>query len=87
MAAPIKKFQVGAVSCALWQNELNTKTGPVTVIKASIERRYKDSDGMWKSTNSYSRAEIPLAIYALMRAYAAIVDRDGAEEGDDGSSE
>jgi hypothetical protein len=83
MAAPIKKFKAGSVSCALWQNELTTKDGPVLVIKATLDRRYRDANGTWKSSNSLSRAEIPLAILALVRAYAAIVDRDGAVEGDD----
>jgi len=37
-------------------------------LKATIERRYKDKDGEWKSSNSYGRNEIPLVIQVLQNA-------------------
>ena len=51
------------------------------MLKASVERRYKDKDGTWKSATSFSRNEIPLAVYCLSKAFETIV----AEEKDDGN--
>ena len=71
---PVKKFRAGQVSCALWENEVNVNGRIVTMLKATVERRYKDKDGNWKSTGSFARNEIPLAIYCLEKAFEAIVE-------------
>jgi len=55
------------------------------VLKASVERRYKDKDGAWKSSQSFSRNEIPLAVYVLERAFEAIVNEETAQNGDGGN--
>ena len=52
------------------------------MLKASVERRFKDATGTWKSSNSFSRNEIPLAIYCLQRAFDKIITEEqsaGAE--------
>lgn len=41
-----------------------------------MERRYKDKDGNWKSSGSFGRNEIPLAIYVLGKAFGAIVGEE-----------
>jgi hypothetical protein len=71
---PIAKFRAGQVSCALFENSINVNGSAKTILKASIQRRYKDSDGTWKSSTSFSRNEIPLAIYCLEKAFEAIVN-------------
>jgi len=81
---PVEKFTAGQVSAALWENEITTSNGnKATVLKASIQRRYKDKDGQWKSSTSFSRNEIPLAIYCLQKAFEKIVEKqiDGADDG------
>ena len=83
---PVAKFKAGQVSAALWENEVTTKTGrKVTVLKATVERRYKDRDGQWKSSGSLSRNEIPLAIYCLQKSFERIVE--GEKEDEDGTVE
>ena len=78
--APVKKFSAGGASCAIWENEIATANGrKVRALKATIERRYKDKDGTWKSSGSFSRNEIPLAVYCLIRAFAAMVDVGSSE--------
>jgi hypothetical protein len=52
-----------------------------TLIRATVERRYKDKDGTWKSSGSFSRNEIPLVILCLVQAFAAMVGEKG--EADD----
>jgi hypothetical protein len=81
---PVAKFKAGQVSAALWENEITTKNGhKATVLKATVERRYRDRDGNWKSSGSFSRNEIPLAIYCLQEAFEKIISVQ-VSDSDDG---
>lgn len=72
---PVAKFKAGQVSAALWENEITAKNGgKATVLKATVQRRYKDKDGNWQSSGSFSRNEIPLAIYCLQKAFEKIIE-------------
>jgi len=78
---PVAKFKAGQVSAAIWENEVTTKTGKqVTMLKATVERRYKDRDGEWKSSNSFSRNEIPFAIYCLQKSLEHIIEGQKNED-------
>ena len=57
---PVAKYHAGQVSAAIWENEISVNGRQVTVLKATVQRRYKDKDGDWKSSGSFSRNEIPL---------------------------
>ncbi|MFC1805870.1 hypothetical protein ACFL09_02695 [Planctomycetota bacterium] len=50
--------------------------GSRTILTATVSRRYKDKDGEWKSSQSFAKHEIPLAIYCLERAFEAIIEQD-----------
>jgi hypothetical protein len=78
--APVKKFSAGSVSCALWNNDAVVNGNKVQILKATVERRYKDRDGTWKSSGSFSRNEIPMAVFCLLKAFTAMVGEDEAEE-------
>jgi len=80
MVKPVAKFRAGQVSCALWENQATIDGRIVTVLKATIERRYRDAGGAWKSSNSFGRNEIPLAVYCLQRAFDHIVEKQAEEE-------
>ncbi len=71
---PIAKFQAGQVSAALWENQVEIKGRAVTLLKATVQRRYKDRDGNWQSSGSFGRNEIPLAIYCLQKAFEKIIE-------------
>ena len=66
---PIVKFRAGAVTCAIWENEIRVNGQMEKTLKASVSRRYRDRDGTWKTSQSFSRSEIPLAIYGLQQAF------------------
>ena len=70
---PIARFRAGQVVSALWENEANVKGKAVTILKATVQRRYKDQEGNWQSSNSLNRNEILLAIYCLQKAFERIV--------------
>lgn len=44
----------------------------------------KNQDGQWKSSNSFSRNEIPLAAYCLQKSFEHII---GAQQNEEGSVE
>ena len=80
MNQPLKKFRAGQVSCALWENEVTTKDGrAVTMLKATVERRYKDKNGEWQSSQSFSRNEIPLVKWCLDKAFDAMIEERSSD--------
>ena len=71
---PVAKFKAGQLSCAVWENQMNINGKTVTVLKATIQRRYKDKNsGEWKSSGSFGRNESPLAIFCLQKALEEII--------------
>ena len=72
---PIAKFQAGQVSAALWENQVQINGRTVTLLKATVQRRYKDRDGKWQSSGSFGRNEIPMAIYCLQKAFEKIIEK------------
>ena len=67
---PVRKFQAGGVSAALWENKTSLKDGRhIETISVTIDRRYKDSDGEWKSSGSFRESDIPKALVVLAKAY------------------
>ena len=71
---PVAKFRAGQVSSAVWKNQIQVSGKTVTVLKATVQRRYKDKDGNWQSSGSFSRNEIPLAIHCLQKAFEKIIE-------------
>lgn len=71
---PIKSFRAGAVNVSVWKNagkEIDGKEMSYNTI--SLERRYKDKDGTWKSTNSMRINDLPRAAAAINKAYDFLV--------------
>ena len=84
---PIAKFRAGAVSAALWENDIEVKGRTITILKATVQRRYKDKDDNWQSSNSFSRNEIPLAIYCLQKCFEKIIEKQGEAANGNGNVE
>ena len=80
MAGPVRKFRAGTISCAIWENEARVNDTTVALLRATVERRYKDRDGNWKSSNSFGRNEIPLVQYVLGKAFEVMVENNAREE-------
>ena len=76
---PISKFKAGMVSAAIWENQIEVKGKTVPILKATVQRRYKDSNGTWKSSGSFSRNEIPLAIYCLQQAFETMIGEGSSD--------
>ena len=73
---PVVRIRAGAVSCAVWENDVKPFDGSRTILTATVSRRYKAKDGEWKSSQSFAKNEIPLAIYCLEKGFEAIIEQD-----------
>ena len=52
---PVRKFRAGGVSAAVWKNTAALKNGSeMETLAVTLDRRYKDNDGIWKSSGSLS---------------------------------
>ncbi|MBU1120962.1 MAG: hypothetical protein ABIE23_04090 [archaeon] len=69
MSAPIKKFSTGSVIVSVWENSSNKTGDERNFYTVSIDRRYKDNNDEWKSTNSFNVNDVPKAILALQEAF------------------
>ena len=77
---PVAKFKAGAISAAVWSRQAVFNGRQATMLSTSVERRYKDASGEWKSSTSFSRNEIPLAIFVLQKAFEAMLEKNGEQE-------
>ncbi|MBR9699289.1 hypothetical protein GOV09_02445 [Candidatus Woesearchaeota archaeon] len=83
MDKPEKKFSTGAISAAIWKNSGTSKTGQAVEFRTiSLQRRYKDKNDEWQSTNSLRLNDLPKAALVLNKAYEYLIlrDTDSAEE-------
>ncbi len=71
MNEPKAKYRAGQVSCAIWANDAVVNGRSVQILRATVERRYTDKSGTWKSSGSLAKA------YAMMM--------EGGTEGQDGT--
>jgi len=83
MAGPVTKFRAGQVSCAIWANDAVVNGNKVGLLKATFERRYKDASGDWKSSGSFGRNEIPLAMYCLQKAFEYMIEERSTRDGEE----
>lgn len=77
---PEKKFSTGAITATVWKNKTKTKEGDETEFrKVTFDRRYKDKDGEWQSTNNLRLNDLPKAVIVLQKAYEYILFRASNE--------
>ena len=71
--APVKKFTTGAISATIWLNSTTKDGKDIEYNTVSFERRYKDKEGNWKSSNSLRQTDLPKALVVLQKAYEHLV--------------
>lgn len=77
MAQPERRFKCGACEAAIFENEIRRNGKTIKLKKAAIQKRYKDSEGEWKSTYSLDKNDIPKMILALSKAYEYLTMGEG----------
>jgi hypothetical protein len=84
MVQPEKRFKCGACEVSIFENTITSKDGKkMRTKKASFQKRYKNADGEWKSTNSLDVNDIPKARLVLNEAYKYLtLSKDIEDNGD-----
>jgi hypothetical protein len=73
---PIPTDRTSAVAAAVWENEVTAADGRAfTVHNVTLEARYRDGSGEWKSGKGFRGAQLYALIYCLQRASDFILAR------------
>lgn len=82
---PEKKFVAGAIAATIWANAGKGRNGEEVHFRTvAIDRRYRDKNNEWKSTNSFRVNDLPRVSVVLNKAYEYLVlKEEGKEEGKD----
>ncbi|MBW3019795.1 hypothetical protein KY334_00730 [Candidatus Woesearchaeota archaeon] len=75
-----KKFSTGAISAVVWNNEAKDSEGKSTEFKTiSIDRRYQDKDGNWKSTSNLRVNDLPKVVLVANKAFEYLSLKEDSE--------
>jgi len=67
---PVKKFQAGGISAALWKNTRQLQDGSeIETLSVTLDRRYRDKDDNWQSSASLGMNDVPKAMLVLGKAF------------------
>ena len=67
---PVDKVRVGLITASIWEN----KTEKGTFYNVTFERRYRDTEGNWKSTHSYGLDDLLVLAKIADLAHTKIVE-------------
>ena len=74
---PEKKFSTGVITATVWQNQGKGRNGETASYRTvSLQRRYKDKNGVWQSANSLRVNDLPRASLVLQKAFEYLVIRE-----------
>lgn len=78
MSAPEKVFRIGLISASVFVNEVDGDNGKRELRNVSLQRRYRDGDGEWKSSATFTLADLPAARRAMeiAQTYVESVEAD-----------
>ena len=72
-----KRIQKGACSVSIFAQQMEKDGREFMQRRAVFQKRYKDAQGDWQSTQSLNTNDIPKAILALEAAYDHLVSDQG----------
>jgi hypothetical protein len=76
------KFKCGRCEAAVFENQTERNGATVKTKKVTFQKKYRSSDGTWKTTYSLDANEIPKAVLVLTKAYEYLVfSEDSGEAG------
>ena len=76
---PEKVIRFGATSASVFANEIDTEGGKKTIRNVKLQRRYRNGDGEWKSSSSFTLADLPVAVEVLKRATDYVAQQEAIE--------
>ena len=77
---PAAEIRFGSVRAAIWRNEAKTNGG--TYYAVSIERLYRDDEGVFRSSHSFGRDDLLLLAKVADKAHSEIfaLQREAASD-------
>ena len=78
---PEKRFQRGGCSVSVFANEVEKDGRKFSIRKAVFQKRYKDTKGEWRTTQSLDVNDIPKAVLALIDAYDYLTSGEQDQDG------
>jgi hypothetical protein len=77
---PERVFQHGGVKAAIFVNEHEKEGESFTKKSISVQRVYRDKEGIFKTTNSLYVNDLPKAILVLQKAFDYLTVRHDPED-------
>jgi hypothetical protein len=81
---PVKEFRAGSVRASIWRDEVPGQGDePLEVFSVRVEKRFKDAQGVWQSTNRFKRrelADLELVVFKA-REFVSLNEREPSEQG------
>ena len=80
---PVKKFRAGGVSASIWRNETEQNGRTVVNHSVSFQKRYRDRNGEWQTSDYFFRSELPALELVVRKAFEHLaltaVEENGQE--------
>ena len=77
---PEKRFSTGAITATVWQNQGRGRNNEVVGYHTvSIQRSYKDKNGVWQKANSMRINDLPRATLVLQKAFEYLVVKEAQQ--------
>jgi len=73
---PIKKYQLGAIECAVWANQ--TVDGK-TYFQFSFQKSYKTKDGKYQHTSFFNKSDLATIVMLSQRACLSEIQAQSVE--------
>ena len=74
---PEKRFSTGVITATVWQNQGKGRNGEIVAYRTvSLQRSYKDKNGVWQHANSMRVNDLPRATLVLQKAFENLVIRE-----------
>ena len=77
---PEKVFQHGGVKAAIFVNEYEKDGESFTKNRISVQKIYRDKEGMFKTTTSLDVNDLPKAVLVLQKAFDYLTVRHEPED-------
>jgi|CXWL01.1.fsa_nt_gi hypothetical protein len=79
-AKPVETFRLRGISASIFENK--SEDGKTTFHKVSLQRTYRQDDE-WKTTQSLSRDDLPIAALLLHKAWEFILQVESRKSTDE----
>ena len=58
-----------SIEVAIWANQIEVNSQPVTTHNVTVKRSYRDAQGTWQANQNFRPHDIPVLLHALGKAY------------------